>query len=68
MRSKWSQPALHRSSVIPDAEDPARQAIATRLSIPSPQDAQALLAEAEFSNVSLFYAGFSFKGWVGCAA
>ena len=61
-------PPLHGSSVIPDADGPARQAIATRLSIPSPQDAQALLAEAEFSNVSLFYAGFSFKGWVGCAA
>jgi len=51
--------------VIPDAEGPARQAIATRLSVRLPQDEQALLAEAEFSNVSLFYTGFSFKGgWV----
>jgi tRNA (cmo5U34)-methyltransferase len=45
----------------------ARQAIATRLSILSPQEDEAMLREAGFTNVSLFYAGLSFRGWVGYA-
>jgi hypothetical protein len=46
----------------------ARQAIATRLTILAPEEEEAMLREAGFSNVSLFYAGFSFKGWVSYAA
>lgn len=45
----------------------ARQAIATRLSILSPEEDEAMLYEAGFSGVSLFYAALSFKGWVGYA-
>jgi hypothetical protein len=30
----------------------------------SPQEDEALLEEAGFSGVSLFYAGLSFRGWV----
>ena len=44
-----------------------RQAIATRLSILAPEEEEAMLHEAGFSHVSLFYAGFSFKGWVAYA-
>lgn len=45
----------------------ARQAIATKLSILSPAEDEAMLREAGFSNVALFYAGLSFKGWVAYA-
>ncbi|MHC1549739.1 class I SAM-dependent methyltransferase [Phyllobacterium sp. K27] len=36
-----------------------------RLPVLSPEQDEALLREAGFSNVELFYAGFTFKGWVG---
>jgi tRNA (cmo5U34)-methyltransferase len=42
----------------------AREAIRTRLSILAPEEDEAMLREAGFSDVSLFYAGLSFKGWV----
>lgn len=45
----------------------ARQAVATRLTILTPEQDEALLREAGFSDVSLFYAGFTFRGWVASA-
>ena len=45
----------------------ARHAIATRLSILSPEEDEAMLREAGFSGVSLFYAGLSFRGWIAYA-
>lgn len=48
----------------PAQTDSARHAIATRLTILSPQDDVAMLQQAGFSDVSLFYAGMSIKGWV----
>ena len=39
----------------------------TKLSILAPEEEEALLKEAGFSGISLFYAGFSFKGWVAYA-
>lgn len=47
--------------------EPSRQAIGTRLSILSPDVEEAMLREAGFSGVSLFYAALSFKGWVAYA-
>jgi tRNA (cmo5U34)-methyltransferase len=41
--------------------------IASRLTILSPEEDEKLLCEAGFTGVSLFYAGLSFKGWVGYA-
>ncbi|OUJ68622.1 methyltransferase [Hymenobacter crusticola] len=38
--------------------------MAARLSVLSPQQDEALLQEAGFADVSLFYAGFTFRGWV----
>jgi tRNA (cmo5U34)-methyltransferase len=66
-RSLWV--ARHVAFPAPDGTDPAqlesaRQAIATRLTILSPEDEEAMLREAGFSSVSLFYAAFSFKGWI----
>ncbi len=45
----------------------ASAAIAARLTILTPEEDEAILREAGFSNVSLFYAGFTFRGWVAYA-
>jgi tRNA (cmo5U34)-methyltransferase len=69
-RSMWI--ARHVAFGAPDGTGPAqmensRQAIATRLSILAPEEEEAMLRAAGFTNVSLFYAGFSFRGWVSYA-
>ena len=66
-RSKWI--ARHVAFGAPDGQDAAklesaRAAIGSRLSILAPADEEAMLREAGFSGVSLFYAGLSFRGWV----
>ena len=45
----------------------AIEAIAERLPLLPPEQEVALLQEAGFVDVELFYAGFSFKGWVAYA-
>jgi tRNA (cmo5U34)-methyltransferase len=45
----------------------ARAAIDTKLTILAPEQDEVILREAGFSNVSLFYLGFTFRGWVGYA-
>ena len=45
----------------------ARQAIGTKLSILSPEEDEAMLRDAGFRDVQLFYAGLSFRGWVAYA-
>lgn len=45
----------------------ARETIDTRLTILTPEQDEDVLRQAGFSNVSLFYAGFTFRGWVGYA-
>ena len=45
----------------------ARQAIGTRLTILDPAEEEALLREAGFTDITQFYAAFSFRGWVGYA-
>jgi tRNA (cmo5U34)-methyltransferase len=45
----------------------ASAAIDARLTILTPEEDEAILREAGFSNVSLFYAGFTFRGWVAYA-
>lgn len=57
-----------REGTDPDQLESARQAIGTRLTILAPEEEEAMLRDAGFSGVSLFYAGFSFKGWVAYAA
>lgn len=42
-------------------------AMRTRLSILAPEEEEAMLRDAGFSDVSLFYAGLSFRGWVAYA-
>jgi tRNA (cmo5U34)-methyltransferase len=55
------------SGVSTASADKAIEAIGARLPILSPEEDEALLREAGFSAVELFYAGFTFKGWVAYA-
>jgi tRNA (cmo5U34)-methyltransferase len=55
------------SGVDPDKAANARTVIAAQLPILAPEQDEALLRESGFSNVSLFYAGFTFRGWVAYA-
>lgn len=69
-RSMWI--ARHVAFGAPEGTSPeqlenSRQAIATRLTILGPEEEEVLLREAGFSDVSLFYAGLSFRGWVAYA-
>jgi tRNA (cmo5U34)-methyltransferase len=66
-RSLWIARHVAYSGTDPANVESARQAISTRLSILAPEEEEAMLREAGFSDVSLFYAGLSFKGWVAYA-
>ena len=58
---------LIASGLDPDQAANARVAIDTRTNILTPEQDEAILREAGFSQVSLFYAAFSFRGWVAYA-
>ncbi|WP_336811011.1 class I SAM-dependent methyltransferase [Bosea sp. MMO-172] len=45
----------------------ARAGVMERLPILSPEGDQQVLSEAGFKDISLFYAGFAFRGWVAYA-
>jgi len=55
------------SGIEPDKAESARAAIAAKLPLLAPEQDEALLREAGFPDVSLFYAGFAFRGWVAYA-
>ncbi len=55
------------SGVAPDRASAARKAIDERLAILTPEQDEAILRDAGFENVVQFYAGFTFRGWVGYA-
>jgi tRNA (cmo5U34)-methyltransferase len=59
----WSAPADTSAAQL----EASRQAISTRLSILAPEEEEAMLREAGFTGVSLFYAALSFKGWMAYA-
>ena len=64
-RSGCRDTRLDASGIDPDQA--ARAWRLTHLTILSPEQDEAILREAGFSNVSLFYAGFTFRGWVAYA-
>jgi tRNA (cmo5U34)-methyltransferase len=66
-RSMWIDRHIAFGGTNPANAESARRAIGTRLSVLSPEEDEAMLREAGFSGVSLFYAGLSFRGWVGYA-
>lgn len=55
------------SGVAPDAAARARAAVEERLTILTPEQDEAVLREAGFADVALFYVGFAFRGWVAYA-
>ena len=63
-RAVWLSRFAAYAGIDPDQ---AAAAIDSHLTILSPEQDEAILREAGFSNVSLFYAGFTFRGWVGYA-
>ena len=69
-RSQWiaRHVAYSAAEGTSDAQlESARHAIGTRLTILAPDEEEAMLGEAGFTGVSLFYAGLSFRGWVAYA-
>lgn len=55
------------SGIAPDQAANARAAIDARLTILTPEQDETLLREAGFTNVDLFYVGFTFRRWVAYA-
>lgn len=69
-RAIWmSRFATFANSSSLSAEDTrsARAAVESHLNILTPEQDEAILLEAGFSNGGLFYAGFTFRGWVAYA-
>ncbi|MFT4122179.1 class I SAM-dependent methyltransferase [Bradyrhizobium sp.] len=58
---------LTSAGVAPDKAAAARTAIDNQLSILAPTEDEAILHEAGFSGATLFYTGFTFRGWVAYA-
>lgn len=55
------------SGVAPEQAASAALAIPERLPILAPEEDEALLREAGFADVTLFYVGLAFRGWVAYA-
>lgn len=55
------------SGVAMEKAESARAAIAAQLPILAPEQDESMLRETGFPDVSLFYAGFAFRGWVAYA-
>ncbi|QGJ69271.1 Class I SAM-dependent methyltransferase [Planctomycetales bacterium 10988] len=69
-RTQWL--ARYASFAVASGVDPqkaanASQAIESHLNILPPEHEKSLLREAGFSDISLFYMGFAFRGWVAYA-
>ena len=66
-RDRWlaRSAAFAVASGVPAAQASARlPAMRTRLPLLSPERDVGLLREAGFGDIELFYAGFTFRGWV----
>ena len=66
-RSLWLERHLAFGGTDPATALAAKQTMGAKLAVASPQDDEAMLREAGFGGVELFYAGFSFRGWVAYA-
>ena len=58
---------LAASGVEPDKAAAARDAVTNHLDILTPAQDEAILRDAGFSEPTLFYTGFTFRGWVAYA-
>ena len=66
-RSRWIARHVTFGGAHGANAEAAREAIGSRLSVLSPPEDEAMLADAGFTGVNLFYAGMSVRGWVGYA-
>ncbi len=55
------------SGIEPEKAEMAKAGIGEKLPILTPEQDESILREAGFSHVSLFYVGFTFRGWVAYA-
>ena len=55
------------NGVAPEFAETARRSIDANVHLLSPEEDEAVLREAGFSDVALFYAGFTWRGWVAKA-
>jgi tRNA (cmo5U34)-methyltransferase len=55
------------SGTDPDRAQNARAAVEAHLNFVAPEQDEAILRDADFSDVSLFYAAFTWRGWVAYA-
>lgn len=55
------------SGADPEQADKARQAVAENLPILTPEEDETVLREAGYSDVSLFFTAFTWRGWLGHA-
>lgn len=55
------------SGVDPEQANTARAAVAANLDLFSPEEDQAILRDAGFTDVDLFFAAFTWRGWVAYA-
>lgn len=70
-KAKWlarSAAFAVASGVPASSAQGAITAIGERLPLLSPEQDEAILRETGFTDVALFYAGFTFRGWVGYRA
>ena len=56
------------SGVAPEHAARARDKVAAELAVLTPEEDEAILREAGFSDVRMFYMGFAFKAWIGFVA
>jgi tRNA (cmo5U34)-methyltransferase len=67
-RLRWLSRSVAFAAPIDRQPDPSSaSAMPERLPLLSPEEDEALLREAGFSDTALFYAAFSFRGWVALA-
>jgi len=66
-RSLWLSRHLAFAGTPAASAGTSLQAMQSQLAILSPEEDEARLREAGFQRVALFYAGLSFRGWVGYA-
>jgi tRNA (cmo5U34)-methyltransferase len=64
---RWLARSAAFASGSMDAGLASAASMAARLPILSPEEDEALLHEAGFTDVAMFYAAFSFRGWVSTA-
>ncbi|BBO34198.1 class I SAM-dependent methyltransferase [Lacipirellula parvula] len=64
--SRFAAFAMSSGLSVADAQR-ARTALELYLTVLSPEQDEAILRDTGFTNVSLFYAGFAFRGWVAYA-